>query len=79
MMLVGKQPGRGDQLGRLELRAMDLRDAVDGLLQERGRGMIVTVEFLVDGRIGRAEIGAQIDHRSCPPSRKATAYGAAVP
>ena len=58
----GKTAGRGDELGRLQPRAMDFRHAVDRLGQQLGRGMIVIVKFLVDGGIGRAEIGAQIDH-----------------
>ncbi len=54
--------GRGDEFGRGYLIGADLRQPVNGALQQVGCGMGVPVEFLVNLRGAESEIRAQIDH-----------------
>ena len=52
----------GDQPRLLDLAPIDLDEAVDRLLLQLGRVMLVAVPLRVGRRIGEPEVGRQIDH-----------------
>ena len=54
---------RGAVLQRLELRAVELRQAVDGVVEELRRGVVEAVPARVVGGVPEAEVGAQVDDR----------------
>ena len=60
--------GIGDELRLLDRAPMDLDKAVDRLLLQLRRLMLVAVPFRVSRRVRQPEVGRQIDHlgRSAP-------------
>ncbi len=69
-----RQEGRGrvaarraDQRDRrvdegLELRSVEFREAIDGHVEQVGRGMLEAVPARIVGRVAQAEVGPEVDH-----------------
>ena len=68
--------GIGHELGAANPLAVQLRQAVDGLGQPRGVGMLVVVPLGVDGRVVQPIVGAQVDDAAAGGQQRHDRLGA---